>query len=1560
MSNTSEKSVDLTAKPLTTISGHEGNIRRIEYLPGGTRIVTCSFDKTVRLWDVEYGKQEGTSIKHEDRLLGLAVTKDGKRILSGGRDNRIRVWDVETHELIQEWGSHENLISCIAMSPDDRLAASGGEKGEIVIREIEKGGRIRHLIDAGSGVPSLCFSPNGEKLACAVGNFLDEPGVIHVYDVESGELVLGPIKVHENSIRCVLWSLDGSQLFSASYDHTIRCWDSDTGESIGKPWKGHTHYVNSLSLSPDGTKLASASWDKTVRFWDARSGDPIAQLLQHDDFINVVTFSPSGEFVASGGNDKKVSIWRVPWWDDSQKQPHHPFLDLPAVPVPKDRHQGEYDFLDLPTTRTHRPIASSFRSPADSITVPIGARVQRFWRALAARRSSSSPQQAIEPQPIRAQHFWKSPIRTPVTEIAAGHAKNGVVVGRSVPRRKKKNDKSRKAQKPRTHAGSSAAEAGVSSSNTAVSSSNAGPSNSQPGPSTFSNTALAGRTSSFVESTADSEDSWDDMDCCGKCLDYFCVGPRADRETFRPWKKKSRAVIEAEEQAKKRKKKGKARRRRSTKVPDSQNTVHPPHHLDLKHNGTNVVSPVSPTADEVDRQRIILHLQEQVEQLRRQLDESKQKADAERYLLEREVEELQSCGRGSDKQQGPHLPKDSPVAEAGPSPRQAVPSGSNMDAGASSHFAGSSTMSNGAPGGGPSSSTQSNFLPIDAEERAKKENLMENAPSHQTSEAAHSQNMLHAPHPHGSSSEKDNVTMASSASPTAHEVDVQRSIFLLQEQVEELRRRLDDPKPKAEEKEGPEKHTYSGQESDKPYPQMYTDLPTVGAGPSSRPDTSPSTFQVGPSTFSNNPPDGHPSSSTQSHSAAIQAEEQANEQRKTTLNDPTSHATYSQNDTQKDDINIGSSPAPTTTYEADLQRLILHLQAQNEQLRQQLDDSKRYLLEKEVEIEMKNLQWQWKGVEENVCEECPDVRFIAPTGNKAWHFYLGTMSKTSEKSVDLTAKPLTTISGHEDVIWGIEYLSGGTRIVTCSWDKTIRIWDVENGEQERTSMEHEGGLFGLAVTRDGKRMLSGGEDKRIKVWDVKTHELMEEWESHTHEIYCIAMSPDDQLAASGGNNGEILIREIEEGGRIKHAINAGGSTQGVHSVCFSPNGEKLACDVGNLIGHSGVIHVYDVESGELVLGPIEGHTEPVHCVLWSLDGSQLFSASLDHTIRCWNSDTGESIGDPWKGHTDGVNYLSLSSDGTKLASASQDETVRFWDAHSGDPIGRPLQHENSLRTITFSPSGEFVASGGSDNKVSIWRVPWWDDSQKQAHNSFLDLPAVPMPKARHQGEFDFLDLPTSRRPFISSSRPPVDSTPAPIATRIQRFWRGLVIRRPSSTSAQQGIELQPVQDRRFWKSPLRSPLTEVATAHAKNGVVVGRRERRRKKKRHHKSHKSQGSQAPTASSTVQAEQSGSGSNAGPSTSQAGPSNTSNATAAGRRSSFAPSNVGSEDSWDDMDCCGKCLDYFCVGPRADRETFRPWKKKTRAVLEAEKQAKEEKERAKAEKRRAERRRRRNRA
>jgi hypothetical protein len=185
--------------------------------------------------------------------------------------------------------------------------------------------------------------------------------------------------------------------------------------------------------------------------------------------------------------------------------------------------------------------------------------------------------------------------------------------------------------------------------------SDAGPSTSQAGPSSTSNAAAAGRRSSFAQSTAGSEDSWDDMDCCTKCLDYFCVGPRADRERFRPWKKKSREVIEAEKQAKKEKRKGKARKHRTTKV-NSQNVIHPLDHLHRQRDSTETGSLAYPTVDEADRQRIILDLQEQIRQLRRQLDDSKRKVGPERDRLDKNMEQFPHGGHESDRPQKPGLP----------------------------------------------------------------------------------------------------------------------------------------------------------------------------------------------------------------------------------------------------------------------------------------------------------------------------------------------------------------------------------------------------------------------------------------------------------------------------------------------------------------------------------------------------------------------------------------------------------------------------------------------------------------------------------------------------------------------------------------------------------------------------------------------------------------------------------------------------------------------------------------------------------------------------------------
>ncbi|KIK97622.1 hypothetical protein PAXRUDRAFT_135910 [Paxillus rubicundulus Ve08.2h10] len=514
------------------------------------------------------------------------------------------------------------------------------------------------------------------------------------------------------------------------------------------------------------------------------------------------------------------------------------------------------------------------------------------------------------------------------------------------------------------------------------------------------------------------------------------------------------------------------------------------------------------------------------------------------------------------------------------------------------------------------------------------------------------------------------------------------------------------------------------------------------------------------------------------------------------------------------------------------------------------------------------------------------------------------MSSTSRNSADVTTDPLATISGHEHDINKIAYLPGGNRVVSCSDDKTVRIWDMDNGEQEGMSMEHEGMVQGLAVMRDGKKVLSGGDDNIIRVWDVETHQSIEEWDSHTGGILSIALSPDDRLAASGDLQGKIVIREMEESGP-KHSIETGSS---VLSVCFSPNGKKLACALNEHKEDGGfyVIQVYDVESGKLTLGPIKGHARLIRCVLWSLDGAQLFSASDDRTVRCWHSETGEPFAN-WStaaSHTHGVVSLALSPDGSTLVSASSDTTVRFWDAHSGDPIGQPLKHESSIWAVAVSPSGQFVASGGHDKKVSMWRVPRQDKSKKQVIVAFyLPTPLIHCPVTA-AGKY-CIRLP--EKPFGSPTSPP--------ATRIQRFWRGVVFPRRSSPA--HVIDLQPIQGRRFWKPFVRTQQSRIATNRGPMPDLRGRWER--EETRHHNSPQTQKPQALIDSSAAEAG-----------------SSTSNVVPAGRVSSFAQSNTSLDDSLIDMAGC-KCMDSFGYRTPHNREGFRPWKKSP-AVMEDKEQAK----------------------
>ena len=81
---------------LKTLEGHSKQISSIAYSPDGTRIMSGSWDKTLRLWDALSGAHLNTFTGHSDFVLSVAFSSDGTQIMSDSEDKTFRLWNVMT------------------------------------------------------------------------------------------------------------------------------------------------------------------------------------------------------------------------------------------------------------------------------------------------------------------------------------------------------------------------------------------------------------------------------------------------------------------------------------------------------------------------------------------------------------------------------------------------------------------------------------------------------------------------------------------------------------------------------------------------------------------------------------------------------------------------------------------------------------------------------------------------------------------------------------------------------------------------------------------------------------------------------------------------------------------------------------------------------------------------------------------------------------------------------------------------------------------------------------------------------------------------------------------------------------------------------------------------------------------------------------------------------------------------------------------------------------------------------------------------------------------------
>lgn len=323
-----------------------------------------------------------------------------------------------------------------------------------------------------------------------------------------------------------------------------------------------------------------------------------------------------------------------------------------------------------------------------------------------------------------------------------------------------------------------------------------------------------------------------------------------------------------------------------------------------------------------------------------------------------------------------------------------------------------------------------------------------------------------------------------------------------------------------------------------------------------------------------------------------------------------------------------------------------------------------------------------------------------------------------------------TFKGHTNGVMCLQF--DDNILATGSYDATIKIWDIETGEELRTLTGHTSGIRALQF--DDTKLISGSLDKTLKVWNWRTGECMSTYQGHTEGI--ITLNFDGNILASGSVDKTVKIWNFED----KSTFSLKGHKDWVNAVKVDAASRTVFSASDDC-----TVKLWDLDT-KICLKTFEGHVGQVQQVLLlpadyepeddtpdhddgasssastvdyppsadirasygfsftdgcaknrPLPPRYIMTGALDSTVRLWDVATGKCL-KTFFGHVEGV--WALAGDTLRVVSGAEDRMVKVWDARTGKCERTFTGHAGPVTCIGLSDSR--MVTGSEDCEVRLY------------------------------------------------------------------------------------------------------------------------------------------------------------------------------------------------------------------------------------------------------------------